>query len=194
MRTHSGGKERLRSRALVLLSGGLDSTACVHFYLSQGFAVESVFLNYGQIAAAKERLSAATVAAHYGAKHRELEIAGASSKRPGVIQGRNALLLLCALAEWESVKGLVVVGIHGGTHYHDSSPCFVKAMQVVFDLYSQGQVRVAAPFLRWSKRDIWEYCRKDGVPTEMTYSCQQGGDRPCGQCESCLDRKELDAL
>jgi 7-cyano-7-deazaguanine synthase len=183
-----------RSRALVLLSGGMDSAACVHFYASCGYCVESMFFDYNQAAAFMEHQAAAAVAAHFGIPHKALRLDQVAKKRPGNVRGRNALLLLGGLLEWPRTNGVIVLGVHAGTPYADCAAPFVAAMQTVFDLYCDGRVSVGAPFLTWSKRDIWEYCRRVKVPLDLTYSCQAGGKKPCQHCDSCLDRKALDAL
>jgi 7-cyano-7-deazaguanine synthase len=181
------------SEVIVLLSGGLDSSACVCFYSSQGFVVDTLFIDYGQPAATDENEAAVAISSHYGTTHRIIHIDGSSRKGSGVIRGRNAFLLISALAESRSGSGLIVIGIHDGTQYPDCSPQFISTIQGIYDLYCDGRVIAAAPFVNWSKREIWEYCRTHKVPIELTYSCQTGG-KPCGSCDSCLDRKLFYAL
>lgn len=182
------------SHVLVMLSGGIDSSASVHFYASRGRSLDTMFIDYGQPTANKERQSAAAISAHYGTWHREIQISGAVLKKPGIVRGRNALLLFCALNEWRYDSGLLVLGVHAGTRYPDCSEPFISAMQSIIDLYSGGRIVAAAPFLDWPKRAIWDYCHMHNVPVGLTYSCQTSALTPCGSCDSCLDRKVLDAL
>jgi 7-cyano-7-deazaguanine synthase len=64
-------------------------------------------------------------------------------------------------------------------------------MQSVVDEYTNGNVKIDAPFLTWSKKMVYEYSICKNVPIDITYSCELNGSIPCGQCASCLDRKEL---
>ena len=52
-------------RVVILLSGGIDSMACVNFYLQQGYDVECIFCNYGQPGAVSELIAASKIAEHY---------------------------------------------------------------------------------------------------------------------------------
>lgn len=181
--------------ALVLLSGGLDSSACVCFYVSDGFKVDTLFFDYGQPAAKEERRAATAISTHYRTSHRDIGIVGSAPKKSGIIQGRNAFLFLSAFTEWVNKRtGLIAIGIHAGTRYPDCSAQFISSVQNIFNLYSDGRILAAAPFVNWSKRDIWEYCRTQKIPIELTYSCQAGGKTTCGKCDSCLDRKALHVL
>jgi 7-cyano-7-deazaguanine synthase len=187
-------KRKSKQHALVLLSGGLDSSTCVHFYVAHGYAVDTMFVDYGQAAAKQERRSAAHIAKFFESTHREIKMREAVAKPQGVIRGRNALLWLVALAEWQIPAGVIALGIHAGTRYDDCSPVFVKAVQAVFDVYTEGVIVAAAPFVDWSKRDVWEYATTHQLPVGLTYSCQAGKQPPCGRCDSCKDRIALDAV
>jgi len=176
----------------VLASGGLDSTACIAFFARQGTPSEALFVDYGQSAVDAERRAAAAVAAHYSLHLHQTRWAGDLPKGPGPIRGRNAFLLLAGLMEVSGTTGIVAIGLHSGTPYYDCSPAFVTAMQVIFDGYADGTVRVSAPFLSWTKRQIWEFCRQEQVPIHLTYSCEVG-PVPCGRCLSCRDLEALRA-
>ncbi len=178
------------SDAMVLLSGGVDSAACLAFLLEQGPA-EAMFIDYGQAAAAKEVASATAVALHYGVELRTIRCVGATPKQAGLITGRNAFLIFTALLE--SNRSLLATGIHAGTRYWDCGPTFVKTIQSVCDGYADGRVRIFAPFVEWTKRQIWDYCISHDVPVDLTYSCEAAGAVPCGSCESCRDREGLRA-
>lgn len=109
----------------------------------------------------------------------------------GYVLGRNAFLLHVALMAFSHPAGIIALGIHSGTRYVDCTAGFLRHMQASFDLYADGRIRVDAPFLNWSKREIWEFCRKIGAPLELTYSCENGADQPCGKCASCQDLEAL---
>lgn len=177
-----------QTRVVVLLSGGVDSTACVHFYRSRGFQVEALFVDYGQPASEEERRAARKVAKHFDAPLREAGVAGLGGVPSGYIVGRNAMLFTTALAAVAPSEGLIALGVHAGTAYCDCGPEFIAASQRVADVYTGGRVQVAAPFLDWHKGDIYRFVLDSRLPLELTYSCELGRSPPCGLCPSCLDR------
>jgi 7-cyano-7-deazaguanine synthase len=178
----------------VLFSGGIDSTACLAFYLEQGFSVQGLFVDYGQVAALRELHAAEAIARHYQIFLQELSWSGPEKKGPGLIVGRNAFLLIGALMELTEKVGILAIGIHSGTDYLDCAPAFIQKMQSLFDLYTQGRIQIGAPFLKWKKHEIFNYCKSHGVPVGLTYSCECGADQPCGKCLSCRDLEALYAL
>ena len=178
---------------VVLVSGGIDSTACVDFYKRHNFEVSGIHINYGQPASSQECIAAKTIAEHYGLPLTVLTLSGARPKSVGEVIGRNAFLLFAASTELESYPALIALGIHSGTPYFDCSTTFFSKMQELLDGQCEGRLRVAAPFIEWDKFDIWNYCREHEVPIEMTYSCEQGLQQPCGQCRSCKDWEILRA-
>ncbi len=177
----------------LLLSGGVDSAACAALLNNNGASLSALFIDYGQRAAAAELTASQAIAEHYGIPHRSFQLTGASSKPTGLICGRNAFLLFSALVEGGATPRSIAIGIHSGTPYFDCSQAFIGRVQALFDNYSDGAVRVIAPFVDWVKPDIWAYSVKNGVPLELTYSCEQGGPIPCGVCPSCRDLEALRA-
>jgi 7-cyano-7-deazaguanine synthase len=188
-----GKKRSKHGKVWILLSGGLDSTACVAFYQDMRFSIEGIFIDYGQVAAKMELRSAKAISKHYQIPLRRLKWAGLQSKGMGLIVGRNMFLLAAAIMELPLSSGILAMGIHAGTDYPDCTPHFVKRVQSIFDLYSKGQIQIGTPFLKWNKKDIWEYALAQKVPVGLIYSCECGSERPCGQCLSCLDREALHA-
>lgn len=186
-------KRNALAKVFVSLSGGIDSTACAAFYLQRGFSVRAVFVDYGQIAARREEEAAKAVARNYQIHLLKLRWSGLSQKNAGLITGRNAFLLFAAFMEMPEDVRILALGIHSGTQYRDCSPLFIRKVQSLFDTYTGGRLQIGAPFLKWTKADIWTYCRSQGVPVELTYSCERGQDQPCGQCLSCRDLEALNA-
>jgi 7-cyano-7-deazaguanine synthase len=187
------GTAVLRCKCVVLLSGGMDSAACVDFYQRQGLAVSGLHVSYGQPAASHEVASAKAIARHYGIPLSIISMNGARPKSDGELLGRNAFLLFAALLELDTSRAMLAVGIHSGTPYYDCSSNFLTTVQSIVDGQCDGRIRVVAPFLKWTKREIWDYCLKYQVPTGLTYSCEKGLDRPCGVCLSCRDLEALRA-
>jgi len=178
---------------LVLLSGGIDSSACVRFYLSQRSNLRALFIDYGQQSAKQEAEAANKISQHYCIPLRVMSSVGTTGKSSGVVLGRNAFLLYFALMEFCSHVGIIAIGIHAGTSYFDCSKAFIDSTQTVFDAYAGGQIQIGAPFLDWTKREVWDYCLQQNVPLEKTYSCELGRNQPCGECLSCIDLEKLRA-
>jgi len=177
----------------ILLSGGIDSAACVAFYLEENFFVQCLFIDYGQTAAKREALSARVIAKRYNVSLSSIKWSGLRMKNAGFISGRNAFLLLAALMEIPKDAGILAIGVHSGTNYYDCSPAFFHKMQSIFDSYTKGIIQIGTPFLKWTKRDIWSFCKSKKVPVELTYSCELGLEQPCGKCLSCHDLEILNA-
>jgi 7-cyano-7-deazaguanine synthase len=142
---------------MVLLSGGVDSTACVDFYMDFGRPPCGLFIDYGQPAVAQERRSATRIARHYSIPLKYLELRGRKPKTTGLIAGRNSFLICTALMECPPSVSIIAIGIHGGTGYADCSESFLAQMQATIDLLESPRVHLAAPFITWMKADIYEF-------------------------------------
>lgn len=177
-----------RPEVMILLSGGVDSTACIHFFLEVGRPLVGLFVDYGQVSASHEFSAATSVAEHYGLPLLSKQWHGAERKQPGLVPARNGFLLTAALMERPASVTQVVLGIHAGSGYPDCDPSFLECMQKVYDLYAGGAVAVVAPFLEWNKGEVYAYAVSNGIPLNLTYSCEAGTEKPCGVCRSCLDR------
>ena len=66
-------------------------------------------------------------------------------------------------------------------------------MQSIFDIYKNGLIKIDAPFLTFYKSQIYDYCIKEKVPLNLTYSCELGLKQPCGKCLSCKDLEKISA-
>jgi 7-cyano-7-deazaguanine synthase len=185
---------RQKSRVDVLLSGGIDSAALLAFYLRERLDVRPLFVDFGQPAAKQELRAARAVCKQYGVRLSIMTVRSWAAFSVGEIPGRNAFLLFAAMLVRNMRPGVIAIGIHEGPPYYDCTEGFLTSIQAVIDGYAAGRIKIAAPFLKWGKHVIWEFCKKARVPIDMTYSCEKGGARPCGTCLSCKDRKALDAM
>lgn len=178
-----------RCRAYVLLSGGIDSAACVAYYTKKDIRVQAVFVDYGQKAAQRESAAALAVAEHYEVELHTLDFRGNRPKAVGFVPARNAFLIFAAVMELEINSGLLAMGVHAGAAYWDCSAEFAASAQRLLTGYTDGSVQLDFPFLDWVKSDILQFCMTSGVPVELTYSCEVGGDPPCHCCASCKERE-----
>ena len=160
-------------------------------YKSAGYNVEALFIDYGQLAADKEKVASQKVADYLDIKLQKLEVTQAKSKNSGEILSRNAFLLFTALMECNHNIDIIAIGIHAGTAYYDCSPQFINDVQNISNGYTSGSISICAPFINHTKLDIWKYFINSGIPYEITYSCENGFKQPCNKCLTCRDLTEL---
>lgn len=175
-------------KAIVLASGGIDSTACLFYYRELGHDVEALFVDYGHPANATEREYISTLCKQYEIPIGLLKLSGASIEPSWEIRGRNAFFILAVLMAKPTFAGLLSLGIHSGSSYYDCSQRFIKLMSNLVSDYTQGTVQLDLPLIGMDKAGIVQYCKSHKVPLELTYSCQVGSVPPCGKCPSCKDR------
>ena len=210
-------------KALVLFSGGVDSTTCLGIAVNKYGAdqVLALSLYYGQ-KHSRELEAARKIAAHYGVKHKELDLAlifadsdcsllrGSSEDIPKesyaeqlkktdgkpvstYVPFRNGLFLASA-ASIALSNGCTEIyyGAHSddaaGNAYPDCSSDFNDAINRAIYLGSGEELRVVAPFIGMNKAQVVAEGLKLNVPYELTWSCYEGGDKPCGVCGTCRDR------
>jgi 7-cyano-7-deazaguanine synthase len=207
------------ARAVVLLSGGLDSSTALAWARAQGFDCYALTVAYGQ-RHQSELAAAARVARALSAKeHRvmQVDLAGIGGSaltdwsiplpdQPGTgipvsyVPARNTLLLALALA-WAEVleaRDLVVgVNIVDFSGYPDCRPEFIRSFEALAGLATKAGVegarfRVHAPLIAMSKAQIIRSGVGLGVDYAMTVSCYQAdtSGRACGRCDSCRLRRE----
>jgi 7-cyano-7-deazaguanine synthase len=201
-------------RAVVLLSGGLDSATALALAKAQGFECFALSVHYGQRHRA-ELAAAKRIAAHLGAReHREMgvDLAGVGgsaltdsslpvpeSATTGIpityVPARNTLLLSLALG-WAEVIGAsdIFVGVNAVDYsgYPDCRPEFIASFENLARLATKAGVegasfKIHAPLVEMSKAEIIRAGVRLGVPFGMTVSCYQADDagRACGKCDSC---------
>lgn len=107
---------------------------------------------------------------------------------------RNGLFLSSAAAMALSLGcSVLYYGAHhddwAGNAYPDCSRAFVESMNKAIIEGTGGQLHMEAPFIEWSKADIVKRGLELKVPYELTWSCYEGGEEPCGVCGTCIDRQ-----
>lgn len=206
-------------RAVVLLSGGLDSATTLAWARAEGYDCHALSVHYGQRHSA-ELAAAARVATALGAReHRVMGvdlagIGGSALTDPAIavpetptegipstyVPARNTLLLSLALGWAEVLEAqAVVVGVNAVDYsgYPDCRPEFIAAFQEVARLGTRAGcegrgVRLLAPLSTMSKRAIIETGLRLGVDYALTVSCYQADadGAACGRCDSCRLRRE----
>jgi 7-cyano-7-deazaguanine synthase len=209
--------------AVVLVSGGLDSVTLAHLLHHRGHApLHLVSVDYGQrhrreldeARACAERLGARWDVVELGSLGRLLGGSALTdstvevpdghyadeSMRVTVVPNRNAVMLAVAHAVAVArCAGVVAAAVHAGDHpvYPDCRPEFVDAFRRMQTLATAGFAApdlLVTPFLHLTKADIVRTGARLGVPFAQTWSCYRGGDRHCGRCGTCVERREAFAL
>jgi 7-cyano-7-deazaguanine synthase len=176
----------------VLFSGGVDSAACAHYLQKRGNRIRALFVDYGQKAAPFEHAAAQQLSAFLHVGLSVIRVVTERSFGGGEITGRNAFLVFASILDDSPPQcQLIALGLHAGTPYYDCSPAFLEATNRLVAEYTDGRTRVIAPFIDWTKRDIFDYALRSDLPLDLAYSCEAGGSVPCGSCLSCRDREML---
>ena len=156
-------------KAMVLFSGGIDSTTCL------GMAVEK----YGP-----ENVIALSIA--YGQKHtKEIE---ASDKIVKYYNVEHIYLDLAKIFQYSDCSLLSHSDKEIPKEYPDCSSDFNNAINEAIYLGSGKQIKVVAPFINATKDQVVKKGLEINVPYKYTWSCYEGGEKPCGKCGTCIDR------
>ena len=115
---------------------------------------------------------------------------------------RNGLMLSMAASFADSLYNGSEVEIYIGVHqddaavnaYPDCSEEFIKAIGNAVEIGTYGKIKIVAPFLNKTKADVVKIGTELNVPYELTWSCYERGDIPCGKCATCLDRAKAFSL
>ena len=198
-------------RVVCLVSGGVDSTVMLHV-LSERNEVVPLFVDYGQSGVRREKRAAAAACAPLHLRLAVVSVRGLRAgrdagdrKAAGGPQGSAApgapppspyfpkrnMLLLSAAAAFARLSScrVVAIGVIGGTGYGDQSERFVRSAEAA--LSADGGIAVMAPFEGMSKAEVARLAKGGGVALGATYSCDRGGERHCGRCGGCRDRRAV---
>jgi 7-cyano-7-deazaguanine synthase len=200
----------MRKKAIVLLSGGLDSATTLYIARARGFEVTCLVFDYGQrhsceVVAAKRIARQAGCVCHVvriSLPWKGSALLDAKLKVPSVSQaaipstyvpGRNIIFLSFALSCAEALRARhIFIGANAVDYsgYPDCRPDFYRAFRKAASRGTrcgvEGQgVKIETPLIQLTKSQIIKKGHRLGVPYELTWSCYRGQDRPCGCCDSC---------
>ena len=179
------------ANTVVLLSGGIDSTATIAACKEATKNILALFVDYGQSSAHSEWKAAQNVAAYYAVEVERVRLGFSLISDSGEFFGRNALFVLTAASVTKERPLAVALGIHSLTEYYDTTPLFSKHMERLLNGYSGGEVELSTPFLTHTKAEVFKFAKERAVPIHLTYSCEQQNSPACGICPSCQDRNAL---
>ena len=205
-------------RAVILVSGGMDSATAVYEAIERGYDPYFLHTSYGQQTENKEYECAKALAdevdaadlLHIETEHLaqigassltddEMDVQEADLESDEIptsyVPFRNSNLLSMAVSYAEANDcSAVFIGAHTEdfSGYPDCRPEFFEAFQQVIDVGTKPEtdIELIAPFVEWSKTDIAQRGLELGVPYEVTWSCYRDEEPACGTCDSCAFRLE----
>ncbi len=204
-----------RKRAVVSLSGGMDSCVCAAL-AEKDFEACAIHFSYGQRTEARELQSARAVADALGIErflHLKLDlfrvIGGSALTDPSIavpdapetvgaeipvtyVPFRNAHFLSAAVSWAETIDAQTIyIGAveQDSSGYPDCRPAYYEAFQQLIRTGTrEGNIQVATPLIHMRKREIVRLGIELGAPLHVTWSCYQGEAVACGVCDSCVLR------
>lgn len=205
------------SKCVVPISGGLDSTVILHMAEAQNQQIHAVSFNYGQrhyaaeVRRAIDTCSKLSVKSHKvidltffrdivntsSLTNNEIDVAKTRDvlgdpQTVNYVPNRNMMMLSICTAYAESIgadtvyHGSALVDSQAG--YWDGSIEFIDAINNVNSLNRRDRVKIEAPLIKKSKREIIQDGVELGVDFGSTWTCYNGGSRACGECPACSSR------
>jgi 7-cyano-7-deazaguanine synthase len=204
---------------VVLCSGGMDSVAALHWAARHHRVAAAVSFDYGAKHNHREIPCAVEQCRLLKVRHEIIPLGfidqlfasdllrsggdipeghyADDNMRRTVVPFRNAIMLsiACGFAESLGAQALVIAA-HGGDHaiYPDCREEFMRAMGDTMRLGTYAGVQLLRPFIDCDKARIATEGQRLGVDFSRTWSCYKGGERHCGRCGTCVERREAFAL
>lgn len=202
---------------LIVLSGGMDSVSLMYEYKER--IALAVTFDYGsnhnarEIACARENcrllgIEHLVIPLEFIGRYFESSLLGGADAIPEghyssenmkstVVPFRNGIMLsvACGLAESRGLDKVMIAN-HSGDHaiYPDCREGFIRAMSEAMRQGTYEGIEIFAPYTNLTKAEIAKRGAKSGVDFALTYSCYKGGEKHCGRCGTCVERREAFAL
>ena len=199
--------------AAIIISGGMDSTTMLYEFKDE--IALAITFDYGSTQNGRERICAITHCQRLGIRHivvpldfmhryfKSALLMTADDSPEGdynddnmkstVVPFRNGIMLAiaCGIAESNGLKRVMLAN-HAGDHtlYPDCRPGFIKAMSSAMSAGTYENITVSAPYTFLSKKEIAEHGKALGLDYSETYSCYKGGEKHCGKCGTCHERRQ----
>ena len=201
-------------RAVVILSGGLDSTTLLYGVKLNGFKTHAISFNYGQkhkkeLEMAKMTcdklkidhiivpIPAINILAPSALTRKDMEIPEGhyqdENMKQTIVPNRNMVMIALGTAYAIKCKArYLYYGVHAGDHeiYPDCRAPFYSAMKDAVMRCDFHEVLLFAPYIHYDKNDIVGIGKGLGVDYSLTWTCYKGEELACGKCGSCVERLE----
>lgn len=203
-------------KAVVLISGGMDSALCAALAKENGYSISALHINYGQKTERRELKAFSDLADFYNAEQRliielpHFSAIGASSLTDFSIEVSKADLIskeiptsyvpfrngniLSAAASWAEVIGAKAIYIGAmqldSSGYPDCRTEFFNAFEKAINIGTKPgtEIKIITPIINYTKADIVRKGVELGVPFHLTWSCYKESEIACGECDSCALR------
>jgi 7-cyano-7-deazaguanine synthase len=203
----------MAKKAVILLSGGLDSTITLYYAKKKGYICHALIFDYGQ-RHRREIRSAVAVAKRAKVPYqiikiklpwkgsslldRKIRISGhrdIGKEIPSTyVPGRNTIFISFAISFAEAIGAeAIFIGANAidFSGYPDCRPEYYEAFQRIINTGTKAKtIKIITPLINMLKSQIIRLGLRLGAPLDLTWSCYMGGKRPCGVCDSCRIREK----
>jgi len=205
----------MKRKVVVLVSGGLDSVCALYDAAANYEVIAGVSFEYGAKHNRQELPFASQHCQRLNLQHEiiRLDFIGqyfrsalletgaaipdthfeAPPMKQTVVPFRNGIFLAAAAGFAESIGATaVVIAAHAGDHaiFPDCRPEFMDAMSRAIQFGTDTRLEILRPFIKLTKAQIVKRGHSLNVPLEDTWTCYKGGEKHCGTCGACVERKE----
>lgn len=208
----------MSTKAVVVFSGGLDSTVLLAQCLQEYPTVSAIHFMYGSSHTTRETEAANVICAKLGVEIQNITLpfipwgfkSGLlsgdipdghyedESMKKTIVPFRNGIMLSIAagLVACDEEAVDLCIAVHAGDHtiYPDCRVEFIDDMRRALLRGTNELITLSAPFLNYGKADIVIRGRGVRAPMELSWSCYKGGEKHCGVCGTCVERKEAFAV
>jgi len=188
-------------KAIALLSGGLDSVVSMLLAREKAEIIMALTVDYGQKARINEIRASASFCSQYGIEHKVIQLPFMLEMNSGIIEAsgledsspwvpnRNGLIINLAACYAENLKAdWVICGFNReeGVDFPDNTQAFVDAISHSLYYSTLNNVELRSFVQDMDKTEIVASAQKLGVDFGLIWSCYRFGEKPCGECPSCL--------
>ena len=207
----------MKSKIVISLSGGMDSTTLLYYYINKGYDVFPIIFTYGSKHNQYENAAAKLICKRLNLDAKFIDLtymnrlfksnllkSGAdipeghyeeTSMEKTIVPGRNIIFIANMVGyAWSVGASSITIGVHAGDHaiYADCRKEFIKAMDTAIYVGTDSRIEIKTPFQELDKAGILTigYSLGIDIPYELTRTCYKDQEISCGKCGSCTERLE----
>ncbi|GEM_PF-4572653 len=193
--------------ATIMLSGGIDSAAAMHFFVEKGTQLRAIFIDFGQVAVASQLSCARKIARVYNVPFEVIDISGIKRSFIGYMEGNSVSMGFVGMVENcpAALFGIAATyallnnddGLILGVHDDDFSVLsslvqpkeYIKNYGESLAKLHNRKFEFYSPFFDMKKSDVISYAVKNGINIDNTWSCTNSAEMHCGECMECKLRR-----